>query len=88
MAEKEAKMADARITPEMIEEMRSKAGLKLRIDHSINNEEAVRLAIKKFADGIGDPNPLWSDAEYARKTRYGNIVAPPSWVWSGRRRHC
>jgi acyl dehydratase len=77
---KEAKMESAVITDELIEEMRGKIGLKLRIEHSINNEEATRLAIKKFADGVGDPNPLWSDAQYAAKTRYGSIVAPPSWV--------
>jgi len=78
----EAKMPEAVITEETIAEMRSKVGLKFRIDHSVNNEEATRLAVRKFADGIGDPNPLWSDAEYARKTRYRSIVAPPSWVWS------
>jgi acyl dehydratase len=82
MESKKLKMPEAVITEEMIAEMRSKIGLKFRIDHSINNEEATRLAIKKFADGIGDPNPLWSDAEYARNTRYGSIVAPPSWIWS------
>jgi len=82
MAEAKVKMAEARITDEMIEEMRSKIGLKLRIEHSIFNEEATMMAILKFADGIGDINPLWRDADYAAKTRYGTIVAPPSWVFS------
>jgi len=83
MAEaEEAKMAEGVITEEMIEEMRSKIGLKLRIEDSITNEEATRLAIKKFTYGIGDQNPLWCDGEYAHKTRYGNIVAPPSWIIS------
>jgi len=82
MESKRVKMPEAVITDEMVAEMRTKVGLKLRIEHSINNEEATRLAIKKFADGIGDPNPLWADVEYAGKTRYGTIVAPPSWVWS------
>ena len=36
----------------------------------------------KFADGIGDPNPLWRNDEYAKKTRFGSIIAPPSWVFS------
>lgn len=79
---KRAKMAEAVFTEEMMAEMRAKAGLKLRIDHSVNNEEATRMAIRKFADGIGDPNPLWSDADYAQKTRYGSIVAPPSWIFA------
>jgi len=79
---KEAKMAEARITQEMVEEMRGKIGLKLRTEHSIHNEEATRLAIINFANGIGDPNPIWSDEEYAKKTRYGSIIAPPSFVWA------
>lgn len=81
-AEAEARMPEAYITEEMIEEMRRKIGLKLRIEHSIFNEEANRMAILKFADGIGDPNPLWRDPEYARTTSYGTLVAPPSWVFS------
>jgi len=77
-----AKMAEGTFTPELIEEMRGKIGLKLRVEDAVFNEEATRTAIRKFADGIGDPNPLWRDREYARKTRYGEIVAPPSWVLS------
>lgn len=76
----EVRMAEATISEEMIEEMRSKIGTKLRIDSSIFNEEATRLAIKKFAEGVGDTNPLWSDEQYAKKTKYACLVAPPSWV--------
>jgi len=79
---KKVKMPEAVITDDMIETMRKKIGTKLRIEHSMNNEEATRSAIRKFAAGIGDPNPLWTDAEYAGKTRYRSIVAPPSWIFS------
>jgi acyl dehydratase len=82
MSEKKVKLTDSRITDEMIEEMRGKIGLKLRIDHSIANEDATRMAILKFADGIGDPNPLFRDIDYAKKTAYKTIIAPPSWVFS------
>ena len=34
-------------------------------------------AIRRFADAIDDPNPLYIDEEYARKSRYGSIIAPP-----------
>ncbi len=80
MSESDVKMPDAHVTEEMIEDMRKRAGLKLRIDHHVNNEEATRIAILKFAEGVGDTNPLWTDPEYAQKTRYGTVVAPPSWV--------
>jgi acyl dehydratase len=72
-------MAEAVITEELIDSMRHLAGTRLRIDHSINNEEATRLAILKFADGIGDTNPLWRDTAHAIASDYGAPVAPP-WV--------
>jgi len=82
MSESEVKFPEARMTDEMLAEVRKLIGTRLRIANSINNEEATRLSILKFADGIGDTNPLWRDPEYAEKTRYGTIVAPPSWVFS------
>ena len=41
-------------------------------------------AIIKFAEAIGDPNPIFNDEEAARKTRYGGIVAPPTFLRSMR----
>ena len=76
-----AEMAEGLITDEALEEWRKRIGIKLRIGN-IFNELASKDAIRKFADGIGDVNPLWRDEEYAKKTRYGRIVAPPSWVYS------
>lgn len=34
-------------------------------------------SITRYADAIEDPNPLYRDVEYARKSRYGNIICPP-----------
>ena len=34
--------------------------------------------IQRFAEAIGDPNPLYQDEAAARKTRYGGIIAPPT----------
>jgi acyl dehydratase len=82
MPKEKVKFAEALITEEMLAEVRKFVGTKLRIEHSINNREATGIAIRKFADGIGDTNPLWTDPEYAEKTKYGIIVAPPSWVFS------
>jgi len=45
--------------------------------------EIERGLIAKLAEAIGDPNPLWNDREYASKTRYGRIIAPPSFFGSG-----
>jgi acyl dehydratase len=75
-----ARMAEAVITDEMMAAMSAKAGVALRIDHSVNNEEATRIAILKFAGGIGDGNQLWTDANYAAASPYHGLVAPPSFV--------
>lgn len=36
--------------------------------------------LRKFAEAIEDPNPLWQDEEYANKARYGGIIAPPGLI--------
>lgn len=38
--------------------------------------EIERGAIRRFADAIDNPNPLYRDLEYARNTKYGDIIAP------------
>lgn len=76
----EARMPEAVIDDAMVESMRARAGVNLRIDHSINNEEATRIAVIKFAGGIGDVNTLWTDAEQATASDYRAPVAPPSFV--------
>jgi len=38
--------------------------------------EVERGAIKKFADAVGDHNPLFWDREHAKKSGYGSIPAP------------
>lgn len=34
-------------------------------------------AIRDYAVNIGDSNPLYTDREYAKKTRWGGVIAPP-----------
>ncbi len=42
---------------------------------------AVHLEdICKFAKAVGDNNPLWLEVDYARGTRWGGIIAPPTFV--------
>ncbi len=35
-------------------------------------------AVRKFAEAIGDPNPLYVDEAAAKKSRYGGLIAPPT----------
>ncbi len=36
--------------------------------------------ILMFARSVGDPNPIYTDAEYAAGTEVGGIIAPPTFV--------
>jgi len=36
--------------------------------------------IQRFVQAIDDPNPLWQNEEHASKSRYGGIVAPPTFI--------
>lgn len=42
--------------------------------------EIEKGMLRRFAQAIGDLNPLWQDEEYARKTKYGGIIAPPTFM--------
>src|ERR1700687_3002080 len=81
MAEEQvALMPQAELDEAMLATMRAKTGARLRIDHSVNNDVASRIAVAKFAGGIGDINPLWTDADYGKRSPFGGPVAPPSFV--------
>ena len=74
-----AKMAEGFITNEALEEWKERIGVKLRIGN-IFNQYVSKEAIRNYANGIGDVNPLWQDEEYAGKSRYGGTIAPPNFI--------
>jgi acyl dehydratase len=76
-----ARVAEGRITDEALAEFKSRIGQTIRIREQ-GNELACKETITRFARGVGDVNPLWNDPEYAGKTRYECLVAPPSWLYS------
>jgi acyl dehydratase len=43
-------------------------------------EELGRAAIRCFAQALQDDSPLYRDEAFARQTRFGGIVAPPTLV--------
>ncbi|QRG68761.1 MaoC family dehydratase N-terminal domain-containing protein [Brevibacillus choshinensis] len=40
--------------------------------------EIEKGAIRTFANAIGDPNPLYTDEEFAKKHGFASLVAPPT----------
>ena len=41
-------------------------------------------AVRKFAEAIGDDNPLFNDEEVARRSPYGGLIAPPTFLRSAK----
>jgi acyl dehydratase len=71
-----------KITEGGLDQLRERIGKK--IDNVIEPwcHEATRDNIRHYAHGIGDDNPLWCDPEYAAKTKFGGIIALPSFLFS------
>ncbi len=44
--------------------------------------EIEKEPIRRFADAVGDYSPLFWDEEYARKSAFGSIIAPPGFLSS------
>lgn len=67
-----------------LEEARSLLGVWLRRDvlGAAIYESISHIDIRRWAEGIGDDNPLWCSMDYGRRTKYGSIIAPPSLLYS------
>ena len=63
-----------KITEEALDDLRKRIGVPITDTVEPWNYEATRDAIRHYAHGIGDDNPLWSDPAYAEKTRYASIM--------------
>jgi acyl dehydratase len=74
-------IAEGHITDEALREFKKRVGKQLHISN-VFNEAATREAIVRFCNGIGDANPLYRQEEYAIKSPFKGIIAPPSWLHS------
>jgi len=71
-----------KITDNGLDELRERIGLKIGATAEPWCYEATRDNIRHYAHGIGDDNPLWCDPDYAANTKYGGIIALPSFLFS------
>lgn len=69
------------ITEDALQRLRQRLGVPVQRHHP-HVRLASQDAIRHFAHGIGDPNPLWTDPAYAADTRYGGIIAPPCMLYA------
>jgi len=71
-----------KITEEGLAALRQRIGVKITDTVEPWNYEATRDAIRHYAHGIGDDNPLWNDPEYAKTTPHGELLALPSFLFT------
>jgi len=65
-------MNESSITPEL------KAAIGVDSEPSVY--EIDKEAIRRWAEAIGDPNPLYHDGVYAKKLGYRSLIAPPTFI--------
>jgi len=63
----------------LTEEMRQQA---IGLESDPVTLEVEKGAIINFARAIGDDNPLFNDETAARRSRYGGLIAPPTFLRS------
>ena len=70
-----------KINEEVVARLRSRLGKVVPIKHPylrhVNQD-----SITHVARAIGDTNPLYTDPEYAKGTRFGRLVAPPALLYA------
>jgi acyl dehydratase len=64
------------MTDAALDELRSEIGKEI-VGPTPYVTEVTRDAIRHFASGAGDYNPMWLDEDHARRSPAGTLLAPP-----------
>jgi acyl dehydratase len=70
------------LTDEAIERSRRRLGIPNPQRNPPHNYEVTWDGARHFAFGYGDDNPLYCDPGYAAGTRWGALVAPPTFLYT------
>jgi len=71
-----------KITDAGIKRLRARIGVEVPKDSQLHtfNEYATVDTIRHFANAYGDDNPLYSDPAHGATTRWGSMIAPPTFL--------
>ena len=70
------------LTDAAIERSRKRLGVPQPQRNPPHNYEVTWDGVRHFAYGFGDDNPLYCDPEYAATTRWGRLIAPPTFHYT------
>jgi len=71
-----------RVSPELKEKRRKRENIPFYQPSVHYNAQASKDGIKHFVNGMGDSNPLFTDEQYAKKSKYANIIAPGTYLYT------
>ena len=52
------------------------------VDYDVGSHEVTEEQVIGFAKAIGETNPMYLDREFAAKSPYGTLIAPPAYYTS------
>ena len=70
------------LTEAAFERSRKRIGVPQPLPNPPHNYEVTWDASRHFAFGYGDDNPLYCDPDYAKNTRWGRLLAPPTFLYT------
>ena len=70
------------LTDDAFARSRLRLGVPRPQQNKPHNYEVTWDGVRHFAYGYGDDNPLYCDPDYAAGTRWGRLVAPPTFLYT------
>ncbi|WP_433761364.1 FAS1-like dehydratase domain-containing protein [Nocardia sp. CA-135398] len=70
------------LTDQAIERSRRRLGIPNPQRNPPHNYQVTWDGVRHFAFGYGDDNPLYCDPEYAAGSRWGSLIAPPTFLYT------
>ena len=81
-AEKKQSGSYGVLTEEGIARLKQRIGIQFNRPTTPHNYEVTWDGTRHFAYGYGDENPLWCDRDYGKNTRWGDLIAPPNFLYT------
>lgn len=70
------------LTDTGLKKLRERLGVHYNQNRAVHNLEVTWDGSRHYANGYGDDNPLFCDPGYARNTRWGELIAPPTFHYT------
>lgn len=70
------------LTEAALERSRQRLGIPQPLHNPPHNFQVTWDGSRHFAFGYGDDNPLYCDPDYAAATRWGGLIAPPTFLYT------